>query len=112
MPPLDNAELALVLAGVPDSLALTGGDLYAIIANVAVNAWMAGHIAGLPPGTPYRKQWFHALMTESGTLSYTGVEAAALGKRLPAALDEACTSGRGEGGSVWCAARATRAPGP
>ncbi|MGW5003062.1 hypothetical protein ACWEP8_36025 [Streptomyces hydrogenans] len=46
MPPLDNPELALVLAGVPDSLAQTGGDLYAVIINVAVNAWMAGHIQG------------------------------------------------------------------
>ena len=33
----EEAELALVLAGVPDSLAQTGGDLY------AVNAWIAGH---------------------------------------------------------------------
>lgn len=46
MPPLDNPELALVLAGVPDSLAQSGGDLYAVIINVAVNAWMAGHIHG------------------------------------------------------------------
>ncbi len=46
MPPPDNPELALVLAGVPDSLAQTGGDLYAVIVNVAVNAWMAGHIHG------------------------------------------------------------------
>ncbi|MFC9249623.1 hypothetical protein ACFT7S_37935 [Streptomyces sp. NPDC057136] len=44
MPPIDNPELALVLAGVPDSLAQTGGDLYSVIINVAVNAWMAGHI--------------------------------------------------------------------
>ncbi|MGY0489422.1 hypothetical protein [Streptomyces sp. WG-D5] len=46
MPPLDNPELALVLAGVPDSPVQTGGDLYAVIVNVAVNAWMAGHIYG------------------------------------------------------------------
>ncbi|MGW3955426.1 hypothetical protein ACWEKM_31870 [Streptomyces sp. NPDC004752] len=46
MPPVDNPELALVLAGVPDSLAQTGGDLYAVIVNVAVNAWTAGHIHG------------------------------------------------------------------
>ncbi|MFD5110501.1 hypothetical protein [Streptomyces cinereoruber] len=46
MPPVGNPELALVLAGVPDSLAQTGGDLYAVIVNVAVNAWMAGHIHG------------------------------------------------------------------
>ncbi|MFI6689701.1 hypothetical protein [Streptomyces sp. NPDC050485] len=46
MPPPDNPELALVLAGVPDSLAQTGGDLYAVIISVAVKAWMAGHIHG------------------------------------------------------------------
>ncbi|MEU9298702.1 hypothetical protein [Streptomyces sp. NPDC048266] len=46
MPPVGNPELALVLAGVPDSLAQTGGDLYAAIINVAVNAWRAGHIHG------------------------------------------------------------------
>ncbi|WP_435060531.1 hypothetical protein [Streptomyces sp. bgisy060] len=46
MPPVDNPELALLLAGVPDSLVQTGGDLYAVIINVAVNAWMAGHIHG------------------------------------------------------------------
>ncbi|MGW0954254.1 hypothetical protein [Streptomyces sp. NPDC002545] len=38
MPPIDNPELALVLAGVPDSPAQTGSDLYAVIINVAVNA--------------------------------------------------------------------------
>ncbi|MFD4231370.1 hypothetical protein [Streptomyces sp. NPDC058545] len=30
----------------PDSLAQTGGDLYGVIINVAVNAWMAGHTHG------------------------------------------------------------------
>lgn len=46
MPPVDNPELAVILAGVPDSLAQSGGDLYSVIINVAVNAWMAGHIHG------------------------------------------------------------------
>ncbi|WP_331738247.1 hypothetical protein [Embleya sp. NBC_00896] len=46
MPPVGNPELAVILAGVPDSLVETGGDLYAVIVNVAVNAWMAGHIHG------------------------------------------------------------------
>ncbi|MGW5259098.1 hypothetical protein ACWERW_40620 [Streptomyces sp. NPDC004012] len=44
MPQVGNPELALILAGVPDALAQTGGDLYGVIVNVAVNAWMAGHI--------------------------------------------------------------------
>ncbi|MER7191267.1 hypothetical protein [Streptomyces flaveolus] len=42
MPPIDKPELALVLAG----LAQSGGDLFSVIVNVAVNAWMAGHIHG------------------------------------------------------------------
>ncbi|WKX69412.1 hypothetical protein [Streptomyces sp. XD-27] len=46
MPPVDNPELAVILAGVPDALEQTGGDLYGVIVNVAVNAWMAGHIHG------------------------------------------------------------------
>lgn len=46
MPPLGNPELALLLAGVPDSLTETGGDLYSVLLNVAANAWMAGHIHG------------------------------------------------------------------
>jgi hypothetical protein len=45
-PPVGNPELALILAGIPDALAQTGGDLYGVILNVAVNAWMAGHIHG------------------------------------------------------------------
>ncbi|WP_411153408.1 hypothetical protein [Streptomyces sp. A30] len=46
LPPRDNPELALILAGVPDALARTGGDLYAVILNVAVSAWMASHLHG------------------------------------------------------------------
>ncbi|WP_407841395.1 hypothetical protein ACE1OC_41230 [Streptomyces sp. DSM 116496] len=46
MPPLDNPELALILGGVPDALEESGGDLYSVIVNVAVNAWMASHIHG------------------------------------------------------------------
>ncbi|RAJ57889.1 histidine triad (HIT) family protein/ATP adenylyltransferase [Streptomyces sp. KhCrAH-43] len=52
------------------------------------NAHLHGHIAGLPPGTPYRQQQFHALMTENGALSYTDAETSALGERLCAALAE------------------------
>nr|WP_257019553.1 hypothetical protein [Streptomyces sp. TLI_235] len=46
LPPVGNLELALILEGVPDALVETGGDLYAVIRGVAVNAWMAGHIHG------------------------------------------------------------------
>lgn len=52
------------------------------------NAHLHWHIAGLPPGTPYRQQQFHALMTENGALSYTDAETSALGERLRAALAE------------------------
>ncbi|MFE5489035.1 hypothetical protein ACFQ7Z_03600 [Streptomyces virginiae] len=46
MPPVDNPELALILGGVPDALEESGGDLYSVIVNVAVNARMAGHSHG------------------------------------------------------------------
>lgn len=46
MPPVNNPELALIIGGVPDALEESGGDLYSVIVNVAVNAWMAGHIHG------------------------------------------------------------------
>ncbi|ONK13147.1 hypothetical protein STBA_39090 [Streptomyces sp. MP131-18] len=46
MPPIDNPELALILGSVPDALAETGGDLYAVVLNAIVNAWLAGHIHG------------------------------------------------------------------
>lgn len=39
-----GCSLALILASVSNALAQTGGDLYAVIINVAVNAWMAGHL--------------------------------------------------------------------
>ncbi|MFF3429639.1 hypothetical protein [Streptomyces sp. NPDC002602] len=45
-PPVDNPELALILAGVPTALEENGGDLYLVVLSVAVNAWMAGHIHG------------------------------------------------------------------
>ncbi|MCY0956762.1 hypothetical protein [Streptomyces sp. H27-H5] len=45
-PPVDNPELALILAGVPTALEENGGDLYLVVLGVAVNAWMAGHIHG------------------------------------------------------------------
>lgn len=46
MPPVDNPELALILASVPDALAETGGGLYTVVLNAIVNAWLAGHIHG------------------------------------------------------------------
>lgn len=45
-PPFGNPELALIMAGIPDLLVQTGGDLFAVFQHVAVTAWMAGHIHG------------------------------------------------------------------
>jgi diadenosine tetraphosphate (Ap4A) HIT family hydrolase len=45
------------------------------------------HVAPLPPGTPYRKQQFHALMAEHGIIPWDAEQAAALGTQLRAALD-------------------------
>lgn len=50
------------------------------------NAHLHWHIAGLPPGTPYAEQQFHALMTENGVLAVPPEEAAAMAVRLRAAL--------------------------
>ncbi|MFG2988249.1 HIT family protein [Streptomyces sp. NPDC048257] len=50
------------------------------------NAHLHWHIAGLPPGTPYRQQQFHALMTENGVLSVSAEEAADLAARLRGAV--------------------------
>jgi len=46
MPPVGNPELAVILGGIPDMLAESGGDLYGAFVSVAANAWMAGHIHG------------------------------------------------------------------
>ncbi|MFF8917706.1 HIT family protein [Streptomyces sp. NPDC015032] len=50
------------------------------------NSHLHWHIAGLPAGTPYPQQQFHALMAENGVLSVTDEEAAAMGQRLRTAL--------------------------
>ncbi|WP_433143216.1 HIT family protein [Actinomadura nitritigenes] len=50
------------------------------------NAHLHWHIAGLPPGVPYRQQQFHALMTENGVLRMPPDETAALATRLRQAL--------------------------
>jgi histidine triad (HIT) family protein/ATP adenylyltransferase len=50
------------------------------------NAHLHWHIAGLPPGTPYAEQQFHALMAENGVLPVTPGQAADTAVRLRAAL--------------------------
>jgi histidine triad (HIT) family protein len=46
------------------------------------NAHLHWHIAGLPPGTPYEQQQYHALMGENGYLSIPPQETADMAKRL------------------------------
>lgn len=50
------------------------------------NAHVHWHVAGLPPGVPYEKQQYHALMTENGVLAVSGDEAARTAGRLRAAI--------------------------
>ncbi|WP_169982649.1 HIT family protein [Microbispora sp. H10836] len=50
------------------------------------NAHLHWHIAPLPPGTPYERQQFHALMTENGVIPWSLRQAAELAVRLRAAL--------------------------
>ncbi|MCC3773815.1 HIT family protein [Streptomyces sp. UNOB3_S3] len=40
------------------------------------NTHLHWHVAGLPPGVPYREQQFHALMSENGVLCPTPEDAA------------------------------------
>src|SRR5262245_2276480 len=44
------------------------------------------HIAPLPPGVPYERQQFHAVMAENGVLDVTREEQAALAERIRLAL--------------------------
>ncbi|MEV7346169.1 HIT family protein [Streptomyces sp. NPDC093544] len=50
------------------------------------NAHVHWHIAGLPPGVPYERQQFHALMTENGVLAPTPEQKADVAKRLRATM--------------------------
>lgn len=46
------------------------------------NAHVHWHIAGLPPGVPYERQQFHALMTENGVLAPTSEQSADMANKL------------------------------
>ncbi|MGI5352699.1 hypothetical protein ACQEU8_31635 [Streptomyces sp. CA-250714] len=50
------------------------------------NAHLHWHIAALPPGVPYERQQFHALMTENGVLDVRPEEAADMARRVRDAL--------------------------
>lgn len=44
------------------------------------------HVAPLPPGTPYREQQFHALMSENGLIPWSREQAEELAGRLREAV--------------------------
>ncbi|MYW63109.1 HIT domain-containing protein [Streptomyces sp. SID8379] len=50
------------------------------------NAHLHWHIAALPPGVPYQRQQYHALMAENGVLVMSGEERADVAARLRARL--------------------------
>ncbi|MFE3452284.1 HIT family protein [Nonomuraea sp. NPDC059194] len=52
------------------------------------NAHLHWHVAPLPPGTPYREQQFHALMSENGLIPWSPEQARELADRIRAALGE------------------------
>ncbi|MDG4800345.1 hypothetical protein [Micromonospora sp. WMMD980] len=47
---------------------------------------MHWHVAPLPPGVPYERQQYHALMAEHGVVPQSPDRIAALGARIRAAL--------------------------
>jgi diadenosine tetraphosphate (Ap4A) HIT family hydrolase len=50
------------------------------------NAHLHWHLAPLPPGVPYHKQQFHAVMAENGVLAVDEASQADLARRIRAAL--------------------------
>ncbi|WP_433223427.1 HIT family protein [Dactylosporangium sp. CS-047395] len=50
------------------------------------NAHVHWHVAPLPPGVPYERQQYHALMAENGVLPYVPQQFADLGARIRAVL--------------------------
>ncbi|WP_329072531.1 HIT family protein [Streptomyces sp. NBC_01429] len=57
------------------------------------NAHPHWHIAGLPPGVPYARQQYHALMTEHGVLDVRPEDGAATAARLRRAVAERLRGG-------------------
>lgn|SRR5690606_10875797 len=50
------------------------------------NSHLHWHVAPLPPGTPYREQQFHALMSENGLIPWSREQAEELAGRLREAV--------------------------
>jgi diadenosine tetraphosphate (Ap4A) HIT family hydrolase len=57
------------------------------------NAHVHWHVAPLPPGVPYERQQFHAVMAENGVLEVTREEQRALAVRVRSAVRQAVKSG-------------------
>jgi histidine triad (HIT) family protein len=56
------------------------------------NAHVHWRVAPLPPGVPYERQQFHAVMAENGVLEVTREEQTALATRLRSALQAQLTT--------------------
>ncbi|MFI6906256.1 HIT family protein [Nonomuraea sp. NPDC050394] len=50
------------------------------------NSHLHWHVAALPPGVPYERQQYHALMAENGVLEWSPEEGELLAARLRRAL--------------------------
>jgi diadenosine tetraphosphate (Ap4A) HIT family hydrolase len=55
------------------------------------NAHLHWHVVPLPPGVPYERQQFHALMAEHGVLAVRDADQADLARRISSALKPATT---------------------
>jgi diadenosine tetraphosphate (Ap4A) HIT family hydrolase len=51
------------------------------------NSHLHWHIVPLPPGVPYERQQYHALMAENGIITWSPAQAADLAAKLRAALE-------------------------
>jgi diadenosine tetraphosphate (Ap4A) HIT family hydrolase len=57
------------------------------------NAHLHWHLAPLPPGVPYERQQFHALMAENGVLAVDEADRTELARRIAAAIGRASGEG-------------------
>jgi len=76
----------LVALAVESSLPVERTYLYSLGSQHG-NSHLHWHIAGLPPGVPYRLQQFHALMTENGVLSASAYDSADVALRVRAVAE-------------------------
>ncbi|MEU4216002.1 HIT family protein [Actinoplanes sp. NPDC026623] len=89
---LGTAEY-LALQAVVHAVALAINDVVATertyllsLGSMQGNAHVHWHVAPLPPGVPYDRQQFHAVMAEHGVIPQTPGEIATLGAAIRAAI--------------------------